>query len=826
RRRGGEEVTLSEQQLRYVHPRHPAEPQDARGNDGCSFLDAAAGGTKPNMWAPFLSQMDWEIARWAKMRGPSSTAFSELLAIPGVSDALDISYKNAPELNAIIDNSIPAPRPAFTHSNIVAGDESFDMFSRDILECIRALYGDPEHAQYLSFQPEQHYATADKAESERLYHDMQTGKWWWSTQEVLEQQKPGATIIPVILSSDKTQITLFRNKTAYPVYLTIGNLPKSIRRKPSRQGQILLAYLPTSRLEHITNKSAKRRVLANMFHACMSHITEPLRDAGINGIAVTSGDGVTRRGHPILAAYVGDYPEQCLVTAAYSGTCPICDCNHNSLGDYPTPSPPRDPARVISAFDLCGSDAFSAACRDANVKAIQEPFWLRLPFVNIFQSITPDILHQLYQGVFKHLKSWLITACGATEIDARTRRFPPNHNIRVFHKGITSLSRISGAEHKQISRLLLGLIIDAPIPHHHRSSLLRATRSLLDFLYIAQFPLHVLQHYVRAIELFGTTDNFNTESTERLHIDFAKDAYAATNHKDEFFQMTKWLERQEKIVFYSKYLSWRALGEERGSAIAAPGNGLRWHPPDMACVLHQKMTMHPTRPSVTLDDITSASHYDAALFSAALARFIVRFRDSTLTLNQVETLITDVRIPFTSIPVFHRVKFHNDEHYGNETIDSVHVQPPKYSNHGTTISPARFDTVLVRVGDSPDAGIHNLRVAQVKVIFSIPLASIHQLFLPDQPPPKHLAYVEWFTPFASHPEANSGLYRVNRDSRNGEKQVSVVPLDRVERSVHLIPKWGRAVPSEWASHTVLDLCNTFYLNVFKDMHTYFSLHSE
>jgi hypothetical protein len=33
---------------------------------------------------PFISKMDWEIARWAKLRGPGSTAFSELLSIDGV----------------------------------------------------------------------------------------------------------------------------------------------------------------------------------------------------------------------------------------------------------------------------------------------------------------------------------------------------------------------------------------------------------------------------------------------------------------------------------------------------------------------------------------------------------------------------------------------------------------------------------------------------------------------------------------------------------------------------------------------------------------------
>jgi hypothetical protein len=38
-----------------------------------------------NPWAPFVSQIDWEVAQWAKLRGPGSTAMSDLLKIDGVS---------------------------------------------------------------------------------------------------------------------------------------------------------------------------------------------------------------------------------------------------------------------------------------------------------------------------------------------------------------------------------------------------------------------------------------------------------------------------------------------------------------------------------------------------------------------------------------------------------------------------------------------------------------------------------------------------------------------------------------------------------------------
>ena len=60
------------------------------------------------------------------------------------------------------------------------------------------------------------------------------------TQQSLESREPGATIVPLIISPDKTQLTVFGGKMAYLVYMTIGNLPKEIRRKPSQSAQILV----------------------------------------------------------------------------------------------------------------------------------------------------------------------------------------------------------------------------------------------------------------------------------------------------------------------------------------------------------------------------------------------------------------------------------------------------------------------------------------------------------------------------------------------------------------------------------------------------------
>jgi hypothetical protein len=80
---------------------------------------------------------------------------------------------------------------------------------------------------------------------------------------------------------------------------------------------------------------------------------------------------------------------------------------------------------------------YADACKLAGIKPILEPFWKDLLYLNIFQSITPDILHQIYQGVFRHAVSWLTKAYGAAEIDARYERLIPNHHIRIFSDGIS-----------------------------------------------------------------------------------------------------------------------------------------------------------------------------------------------------------------------------------------------------------------------------------------------------------------------------------------------------------------------------------------------------
>ncbi|KAG1884659.1 hypothetical protein F4604DRAFT_1519614, partial [Suillus subluteus] len=68
--------------------------------------------------------------------------------------------------------------------------------------------------------------------------------------------------------------------------------------------------------------------------------------------------------------------------------------------------------------------------------------------------------------------------------------------------------------------------------------------------------LHQLSHYVQSITLFDAADGFNTELPECLHIDFAKDAYCASNKHDYEEQLVLWLQCQEAVFLQGTYLDW------------------------------------------------------------------------------------------------------------------------------------------------------------------------------------------------------------------------------------------------------------------------------
>ncbi len=95
-------------------------------------------------------------------------------------EALGLSFKNIRELNCLIDQKLPG-HPHFHCQQIQIGDETVELHSRDVLQCIEYIYSKPEFAGHLIHKPERHYAQIG-GRRVQVFHDMHTGQWWWSIQ--------------------------------------------------------------------------------------------------------------------------------------------------------------------------------------------------------------------------------------------------------------------------------------------------------------------------------------------------------------------------------------------------------------------------------------------------------------------------------------------------------------------------------------------------------------------------------------------------------------------------------------------------------------------
>jgi hypothetical protein len=325
----------------------------------------------------------------------------------------------------------------------------------------------------------------------------------------------------------------------------------------------------------------------------------------------------------------------------------------------------------------------------------------------------------------------LTRAYGAAEIDARYERTIPNHHIRIFSNGISKLSRITGKEHDQMSLVLLGVIADMRLPNGlEPTRLIRAIRGLLDFIYLSQLPVHSTQtlnrldealatfhsnksilldlgihehfnipklhaclHYASSIRIYGTTDNYNTQATERLHIDLAKDAYRATNKKEEYPQMTAWLERCEKILQHEEYIWWRRSKHMQPMPHCSPLI------PDR-CI---KMMRRPTVLAVSIESLIS--DYGALFFRDAFARYAVSWQSPHLNRTQIERESLNINIPFVNVSIYHHIKFTNAG--DDKIVDSLHVQPRRLGARQQE-NPGHFDVALIRINDSSSNTIHGM----------------------------------------------------------------------------------------------------------------------
>jgi hypothetical protein len=200
--------------------------------------------------------------------------------------------------------------------------------------------------------------------------------------------------------------------------------------------------------------------------------------------------------------------------------------------------------------------------------------------------------------------------------------------------------------------------------------------------------LHSFEHYADSIRRFGTTDNYNTEASERLHIDYAKDAYRATNKKEFLEQMTQWLDRRERMAAFDLIVQWR-----RGEMPKPRTRRRRLLPPGV------HLAKNPSARAVPFSVLQD--RFGAMRFKDALEGFIAKRLQPT-AYRREGTVAHSVNIlqGLEAVDVW-RVKFAVPDVQVDTEHTVLHRRPK--GTRGIGELDGRFDTVLVN--DSEGEGV-------------------------------------------------------------------------------------------------------------------------
>ncbi|KAJ6595365.1 hypothetical protein B0H10DRAFT_2197355 [Mycena sp. CBHHK59/15] len=346
--------------------------------------------------------------------------------------------------------------------------------------------------------------------------------------------------------------------------------------------------------------------------------------------------------------------------------------------------------------------------------------------------------------------------------DRRFRAMSPCPSLCHFKKGIALTSQWTGTERKNMEKVFLGVLANAPDP-----AVQRTVRGIIHFIFYTHFEthcdeslalmdaawaafhdnkdifilleihkhfdinkLHKIKHYTDSIRSRGTADGFNTENTERLHIDLVKIGYSTTNKKAYTRQMTVWLRHQEAVYKFGMYLQWTVPGYIADIESAEAGKIDDGDDPPEPVPLPQE-------------------HED----------------------SDDEGELEEPHGPIASVPtdsVAKKPATSHDVQYKIKAVKSVRQAKP-----------GQFDTILARVHPRADGMslTDSLRVARVRVIFRLP----DDFGIYADP----LAYVDWFQPLQS-PVANVGMHQVLLSSRSHHQNSSIIPITDIaaeERNV-------------------------------------------
>ncbi|KAH7906142.1 hypothetical protein BJ138DRAFT_1016684 [Hygrophoropsis aurantiaca] len=807
------------------------------------YADAHAEKRRGNLFYPFASKAEWKFASWLLRSSLSLAMINSLLSLE-IIQRLNLSFKNAQELRLraemlpsgpqwkyqVVKTSLPTKHPA-------------RIFYRDPVECLQALLSNPLFAPHISFVPRKVWTSS--ARLIRVYDEWLSGDRAWEMQS---QIAPGASLLGVVLSSDKTNISIMTgNRMAHPLLISLANIDSNIRSKTSLNAYALLALLPVAKFIH-----PKSRVCSmsqdRLFHQCLDLVLKPLKVAAMVGIMMSDPAGQLRYCFTPLAAYIADTPEEALLASISARSSPVL-----------------------------------------NLNGVLEPFWRDWPMSDPSSFILTEPLHHFFRMSWDHDVKWCLNVVGEDETDYRFNLVQTLIGYRHFEEGISKLKQVTGRDHRSVQRYIVGVIADA-VPQRFLS----AIRALVDFRYLAQAPrftdktlelvsaaligfhnnkaailqaggragkngpmdhfnipkLELLQSVVTNICAAGAIIQWSADVTEHSHVTLIKDPARSGNNQNYYSQISRHLDRAEKCFRFdlATTLDDETLDDvnndndsdedehepdEESNRIANYISPTRkivnyfqiaealqaGDVPNAPCPFRTFATsttaIHlAAKPSLRMTVDEAAAAFELPDLRPAIADFLAReTRNQPHDFSGRRYAQVGCSLPFDRVQIWCKIRVQQTTYHDPSSVEPAHslrIQPPSNS-----YPKGIYDSVVVNSAmhsDWPAHGLKDHSVAQLRLIFR-PLHS--DIFL---------AYIQRFDLVSPAVDPHTGMHWLRRAvRRNGDRIGDIIPLSQIRSPAPLIPHFGKKANSRLNSRTCYEVLTDFWLNKFWNKEFYYAM---
>ncbi|KAH6098961.1 hypothetical protein HBI69_233170 [Parastagonospora nodorum] len=324
----------------------------------------------------------------------------------------------------------------------------------------------------------------------------------WNIQQSLPDR---ATVVPIIISVDKTQLSLISGDRSTPSTLLAGFIPTTKIRDPLLKSQV--------------------------YHYCIGKLLSPLENAAKSRILLACADGRTRQCYPTICAILADYEEQVLLTGVKKN----CYCTRCTR-----------------------TEQFTQLQQERCLNKGHDDFHYNF---NIHVSLATDTLHLLLKGLVIKMLDFMqdITTpvtqeSGSTQLNERFRQVMHSTSLKRFNNKRAFTEAII---QQLVAVISLLFVSKAPFALHF-------IHAVCDLVTLAQYKSHdedtlaYIQGALERINIFkeefrvyrqtlGEEKNFNypkaldsictRANSEAHHITIVKQFYSMTNKKEYILQI-------------------------------------------------------------------------------------------------------------------------------------------------------------------------------------------------------------------------------------------------------------------------------------------------